>query len=130
MVLRNGRQPLESLNGPSGLAFDRNGNLFEADENSNNIYEFTPGGSRTTYASGLSGPCCLAFDSNGNLFETDQSSGHIFKFNTSGNRTPFASGLIVPEGLAFAPVPEPSTLVLLGISATSLLAYVWRRRSA
>lgn len=40
------------LDGIAGLAFDATGNLFEADENSGNIYEFTPDGTRTTYASG------------------------------------------------------------------------------
>jgi autotransporter-associated beta strand protein len=33
-----------------------------------------------------------------------------------------------PQGDAIAPVPEPSTLALLGIGAVSLLAYAWRRR--
>jgi hypothetical protein len=39
---------------PVALAFDSAGNLFEAD-GSGNIYEFTPGGTRSTFASGLSG---------------------------------------------------------------------------
>jgi hypothetical protein len=35
-----------------------------------------------------------------------------------------------PEGLAVAvTTPEPSTLVLLGVGATSLLGYRWRRRT-
>jgi hypothetical protein len=41
--------------------------LFESDSYSNNIYEFTPGGTRSTFASGFE-PTGLAFDSSGNLF--------------------------------------------------------------
>jgi hypothetical protein len=36
------------------------GNLFEADAGSDNIYEFTPGGTRSTFASGFL-PSALAF---------------------------------------------------------------------
>jgi hypothetical protein len=32
------------------------------------------------------------------------------------------------QGYQIVPVPEPSTLVLLGINAVSLFAYSWRRR--
>jgi hypothetical protein len=46
---------------PWGLAFDRAGDLFEADLKSGHIYEFTPGGTRSTFASGLSQPAFLAF---------------------------------------------------------------------
>ena len=41
------------LNDPSGLAFDKAGNLFVADAGSGAIYKFTPAGVRTTFASGL-----------------------------------------------------------------------------
>jgi hypothetical protein len=49
------------LNEPVGLAFDSAGNLFEAEANSGNIYEFTPGGAQSTFASGLNRPVGLAF---------------------------------------------------------------------
>jgi hypothetical protein len=45
---------------PNGLTFDSAGNLFESD-GSGNIYEFTPGGMRSTFATVLSGPDYLAF---------------------------------------------------------------------
>lgn len=46
---------------PMGLAFDSAGNLFVACYQSGNIYQFTPEGTRTTFASGLSQPTDLAF---------------------------------------------------------------------
>ena len=87
------------LNGPSGLAFDRVGNLFVG--LGGQILKFTPAGVRTTFASGLNGPEGLAFDGAGNLAVADNGSGNIYKFSPAGARTTFASGLNGPEGLAF-----------------------------
>jgi hypothetical protein len=75
-------------------------NLFESDRGSGNIYEFTPGGTRGIFASGLS-PVGLAFDSADNLFEGDERSGNIYKFTPGGTRSTFASGLDYPQCLAF-----------------------------
>jgi hypothetical protein len=45
------------------LAFDENGNLFEADQSSGTIYRFTSDGiSKTAFATELSGTAGLAFD--------------------------------------------------------------------
>ena len=42
---------------------------------------------------------------------------------------PVAGGLgVYTDGPVHAPVPEPSTLVLLGMGAIGLLAYAWRKR--
>jgi len=62
------------LNGAKGLAVDTNGNLYQADIGSGNIYRFTPEGVRTTFASGLSMSSpnttggTILFDSQGNLY--------------------------------------------------------------
>jgi hypothetical protein len=61
------------------------GDLFESDADGN-IYEFTPGGTQSTFASGLNQAYALAFDSAGNLFEADAGSGNIYEF------TPVAPG--------------------------------------
>jgi hypothetical protein len=48
------------MDSPLGLAFNSAGDLFDAAYFSGNIYEFTPSGVRSTFASGLS-PTDLAF---------------------------------------------------------------------
>jgi len=88
------------LNDPSGLAFDKAGNLFVADAGSG-IYKFTPAGVRTTFASGLPLPDLvgLAFDSAGNLFVAAHVT--IYKFTPTGARTTFATVQLGANGLAF-----------------------------
>jgi sugar lactone lactonase YvrE len=77
------------------------GDLYEADFTSNTIFKFTPGGTKSVFASGLGSPYGLAFDSSGNLFEADYNSGIIFKLTPNGTKSTFASGLNRPIGLAF-----------------------------
>ena len=83
------------------MAFDSTGNLFVTDSSSGNIYEYTLGGVRSTFASGLANPAGLAFNSAGDLFEADLSSGNIYEFTPGGAQSTFASGLNAPAGLAF-----------------------------
>jgi DNA-binding beta-propeller fold protein YncE len=62
---------------------------------------FAPGGSRSTFASGLDDPAGLAFNSAGDLFVSDQANGSIDEFTPGGTKSTFASGLSSPRGLAF-----------------------------
>jgi len=52
--------------GPFGIGIRHAGNLFVA--NGTIIDEFTPGGARSTFATGMGNPTSLAFDSTGNLY--------------------------------------------------------------
>jgi len=79
-------------------------NLFVSDWNNGNIYEFTPNGGSSTFASGFSHPNCLAFDSSGNLFVTcanDGVQGYIVKIAPDGGKSTFATGLASLNELAF-----------------------------
>jgi len=71
-------------------------NLFVSvtDPSGNKIFEFTPDGEQSTFASGLSNPEGLAFDSAGNLFVGDGDA--IYKFTPQGVRSTFALGLSSP----------------------------------
>ena len=69
----------------------------------------------------------LTYAAPGDLYVSDQGSGNIYKFTPGGTRSTFASGLSDPTFLAFAPVPEGSTLGLLAAGALGL-GLVWVRR--
>src|SRR6516225_1647251 len=43
-------------------------NLFVSDLSANNIYEYTPGGAQSTFATGMNVPFGIAFNANGDLF--------------------------------------------------------------
>jgi hypothetical protein len=106
---------------PIGLAFDDGGNLFEADQQSGNLYRFTPGGVRSTFATGLYEPQGLAFDDADNLFVTDAGSGAIYEYAPGGTRSTFATGITINgPGITFQ-VPEPSGLALLACAVVSVL---------
>ena len=76
-------------------------NLFVGSCDGGYITGITPGGVKSTFASGLGGPEGLAFDSAGDLLEADYSSGNIYEFTPGGAKSTFASGLDNPAGLAF-----------------------------
>ena len=65
------------------------------------------------------------------LYVTNLNRNSVDEFTTSGAvlNSPLIVGLNDPSGIAVTKgVPEPSSLLLLGIAAASLLACVWRRR--
>jgi len=106
--------------GPSGLAFDRFGNLFVSTVgsqppvvNGDSILKFTPQGVGSPFATGLNYPRGLAFDRSGNLFvaEINQSGpGDILKFTPDGVMTVFAVAPgehNLPDFLAFQLLPTP-----------------------
>ena len=94
------------------------------------IFEFTPGGVRSTFATGLFQPIGLAFNSAGDLFEADVGSGNIFEFTPGGVRSTFATGLNGPAWLAFGParasVPDSGATVMLFGAALGMLGVARR----
>ena len=74
------------------LAFNSAGNLFVADQNSGNIYEFTPGGVQSTFASGLDYPYGLAFNSAGDLFVADDGTATSMNSRRAEREAPLPPG--------------------------------------
>lgn len=79
-------------------------NLFVSDYSSH-VYEFTPGGVQSTFATGMNYPTGIAFNSAGDLFvgnsdNNNGEQGNITEITPSGVQSVFASG-VDPIGLAF-----------------------------
>jgi DNA-binding beta-propeller fold protein YncE len=104
------------INTPNGLAFDTLGNLFVSNLQGNSITKIDSLGVSSLWAFSetlLNGPAAIAFDSESNLYVANFAGGNITKISADGQTlSNFATIGNTPIGLAFDPVPEPSTFVL------------------
>lgn len=87
-----------SLTNPSGLAIDRNGNLFVSCRNDGTIHRISPDGRAEQWVEGMGIATGIAFDRNENLYVGDRS-GTIFKINA--NREIFVFATIEPSVAAY-----------------------------
>jgi sugar lactone lactonase YvrE len=65
------------LNSPNGLAFDKHGNLWVANYNSNQVLVYNQALMQIAAISGFSGPTRLAFDTLGNLWVTNSTGNSV-----------------------------------------------------
>ncbi len=92
--------PVPGLNGPDGVAVDRAGDLFIADQGHNRVVEVKADGSQTTVGSGLSAPTAVAVDGQGDVFIADAGNNRVVEVTPSALQTTVASGLSTPWGVA------------------------------
>ncbi len=106
------------LDNPGGIAFDSSGNLYVANYADGSIQKFNSSGQGSIFTSTnlLSLPIDLAFDSSGNLYVANHGDRDILKFNTSGIGSVFAYGLEDAANYLADEVPEPSAVLLVGLS--------------
>jgi hypothetical protein len=90
---------LACMSAPAQNLFVTSGNLFRG-KSPGTVYEYVPGGVRSTFASVSQTPNALAFDNSGNLFVTT-GIGEIQEFTPGGAQSTFATGLVNPMALAF-----------------------------
>ncbi len=81
---------VSELMNATGIAFDRNGNLYISSRYEGNVYKVTPEGERTVYADGMGIATGIAFDQDENLYVGDRS-GTIFKIDRNRKIFVFAT---------------------------------------
>ncbi len=95
---------LNDIMNPTGLAFDRNGQLYISSRFTGMVYQATEGGDMSVYAEGMGIATGLAFDADENLYVGDRA-GTIFKI--SRDRQIFVFATLEPSiaayHLAFGP---------------------------
>jgi hypothetical protein len=99
------------LMNPTGMAFDRAGQLYASSRHDGSVYRVTPAGSISTYAEGMGIATGIAFDRVGNLYVGDRGnvgdrSGTIFKI--APDRQVFVFATLEPSVAAYHLAFSPS----------------------
>lgn len=90
------------LNGPSGNAFDAEGNLYQSNLRDNTISKITPSGAVSTFATtGINGPVGIAINGDGTLYVTNCGNNTVQQVTASGVSTLFATSTLFscPNGI-------------------------------
>ncbi len=108
------------FNAPSGLTFDRLGNLYVANFLSNSVDRIAMDGTKTSFATGinLKGPIGLVCDESGNVYVANYIGGTIAKITPAGVATIIAAGFKKPyyltldkDGNLFVTQQEDNSIV-------------------
>lgn len=104
-----------------GIEFDRQGNLYVANNVTGDVVKFAPGStSRTTFTAGLVRPHGLALAANGDLFVSDSTLNTVYRVRQDGTRTVFASDVLGARGMAF---DSKGNLFVVATDANSVLKF-------
>ncbi|MCZ6904863.1 MAG: IPT/TIG domain-containing protein [Acidobacteria bacterium] len=95
---------LTEMMNPTGISFDRAGQMYVSSRFEGNVYQVSPSGERSVYADGMGVATGIAFDEDENLYVGDRS-GTVFKIDRERNIFVFATleASMAAYHLAFGP---------------------------
>ncbi len=119
----NVRPFVNELMNATGIAFDREGEMYVSSRHEGNVYRVTPGGAMSIFAEGMGVATGIAFDREQNLFVGDRS-GTIFKI--SPEREIFVFATLEPSIAAYHLAFHPSGELYVSGPTTSSYDRVYR----
>ena len=108
---------------PTGISFDRAGQMYVSSRFEGNVYQVSPSGERSVYADGMGVATGIAFDEDENLYVGDRS-GTVFKIDHERNIFVFAT--LEPSMAAYHLAFGPSGYLYLTSPTTSSYDFVFR----
>lgn len=87
---------------PTGIAFNRVGEMFVSNWSSNTIYKVGLDGQKTIFYSGISSPAGIVFDNANRMYVASYSDDYILQINENGETKIVCDGLQTPTGLALS----------------------------
>lgn len=112
---------------PSGLTFDRTGNLYVANFANNSIDRISPDGTKMQFSAGatLKGPIGLACDDSGNVYVANYTSNTVARISPAGVSTLIGTGFKKPyyltldkSGNLFVSQQEDNSIVKISLPKT------------
>jgi hypothetical protein len=114
---------LSEIMNPTGLAFDRAGQLYVSSRHNGTVYRVAPNGTTSAFAEGMGVATGIAFDKDENLYVGDRS-GTIFK--VSRDRQIFVFATLEPSVSAYHLAFSPSGDLFVAGPTTSSYDAVYR----
>jgi len=113
------------------IAIDRFGKVWSQEAGNTQTFDLNNLGAGATTLAGSKGQLQLGFDAVGALFGINYDDGKIYKINTATGARTFTGGIAKynntllnindAASAAYQPVPEPASMVALGMAALALL---------
>ena len=120
---REVRPFLTEMMNPTGISFDRAGQMYVSSRFEGNVYQVSPSGERSVYADGMGVATGIAFDEDENLYVGDRS-GTVFKIDRK--RKIFVFATLEPSMAAYHLAFGPSGYLYLSSPTTSSFDFVFR----
>ena len=114
---------LTEMMNPTGISFDRAGQMYVSSRFEGNVYQVSPSGERSVYADGMGVATGIAFDEDENLYVGDRS-GTVFKIDRK--RKIFVFATLEPSMAAYHLAFGPSGYLYLTSPTTSSYDFVFR----
>lgn len=98
VVNNTSNQVYENIDSPTGIASDKDGNIFVAGFSDNTIYKISPENKKIVYIKSpkIDGPLGIAMDTNGSLYIANYNKNNVLKVDKYGTITEFISNVQNP----------------------------------